>query len=207
MKREEKNQQTRRRILDSALAEFAEQGYGASSINTVSSAEGLSKGIIYHYFETKDDLYLACVEECFQALTDYLQDNARLPQGTVTEQMEFYFGARLAFFQKYPTYQKIFCDTVIGVTPHLEASVREIKKTFDTLNVEILNRLLEPVVLRADISMEEAIRLFQQYQDFVNAKYQTSGRGQVDICEHEAICCRALNILLYGLVAREEKTE
>ena len=28
MKREEKNQQTRRRIMDSALAEFAEKGYG-----------------------------------------------------------------------------------------------------------------------------------------------------------------------------------
>ena len=29
MKSEEKNQQTQRRIMDSALAEFARQGYGA----------------------------------------------------------------------------------------------------------------------------------------------------------------------------------
>lgn len=59
--------------MDSALAEFAVQGYGASSVNTICAAQGISKGIIYHYFKTKDDLYLACVEECFQLLTEHLQ--------------------------------------------------------------------------------------------------------------------------------------
>ena len=56
MKREEKNQQTRRRIMDSALAEFAEKGYGGSSVNTICAAQGISKGIVYHYFENKDEL-------------------------------------------------------------------------------------------------------------------------------------------------------
>ncbi len=39
--------------MDSALNEFSKQGYGASSINTICSAQGISKGIIYHYFKTK----------------------------------------------------------------------------------------------------------------------------------------------------------
>ena len=46
MKREEKNQQTKHRIMESALKEFAEQGYGASSVNNICSCEGVSKGII-----------------------------------------------------------------------------------------------------------------------------------------------------------------
>ena len=78
MKREEKNQQTRRRIMDSALAEFAANGYGGSSVNTICAAQGISKGIVYHYFESKDELYLACVEECFQCLTAHL--SAALPE-------------------------------------------------------------------------------------------------------------------------------
>ena len=68
MNREEKNQQTKRRIMESALAEFSQKGNGASSVNTICAAQNISKGIIYHYFKTKDDLYLACVEECFQLL-------------------------------------------------------------------------------------------------------------------------------------------
>ena len=45
MKREEKNQLTRRRIMDAALTEFSEQGYGASSVNTICSARGVSKAL------------------------------------------------------------------------------------------------------------------------------------------------------------------
>lgn len=69
MKREEKNQQMRRRIMDSALTEFSKKGYGASSVNTICSAQEISKGILYHYFDTKDGLFLACVTECFTLLT------------------------------------------------------------------------------------------------------------------------------------------
>ena len=81
MNREEKNRLTRRRIMDSALAEFASQGYGASSVNTIAASEQLSKGIIYHYFENKDELYLACVEECFQSLTEYLRREMERTEG------------------------------------------------------------------------------------------------------------------------------
>ncbi len=75
MKRDEKNQKMRRKIMDSALTEFSNQGYGGSSINTICASQDISKGIIYHYFKTKDVLYLACVEECFQQLTQYIQNH------------------------------------------------------------------------------------------------------------------------------------
>ena len=88
MNREEKNQQTRRRIMDNALAEFSKRGYGAGSVNTICASKDISKGIIYHYFKTKDELYLACVEECFQRLTDHLRDALTVGQGTVKEQLE-----------------------------------------------------------------------------------------------------------------------
>ena len=46
MKREEKNRQTRRKIMDSALMEFAQRGYEGSSVNNICAAPGVSKGII-----------------------------------------------------------------------------------------------------------------------------------------------------------------
>ena len=109
MKREEKNLQTRRRIMDSALNEFSKQGYGASSINTICSAQGISKGIIYHYFKTKDDLFLACVEECFCLLTEYLRSKMQDAESDTERQLEEYFAVRMSFFTEYPIYQRIFC--------------------------------------------------------------------------------------------------
>ena len=204
MKREEKNQQTRRRILESALAEFAEQGYGASSVNTISNGEGLSKGIIYHYFPTKDDLYLACVVECFQMLTGHLQSHTNMEGQTAEERLEQYFRVRLDFFEQNPQYQRIFCDAVIMPPAHLEASIQEKKAPFDRFNIDSLNRMLEPVSLRSDLSREDVVDTFRQYQDYINARYQMTGSEKIDIRDHEESCRRALRILLYGVVERKE---
>lgn len=204
MKREEKNQQTRRRILESALAEFSEQGYGASSVNTISNGDGLSKGIIYHYFPTKDDLYLACVEECFQTLTGHLQSHTNMEGQTAEERLEQYFRVRLDFFEQNPQYQRIFCDAVIMPPAHLEASIQEKKAPFDRFNIDSLNRMLEPVSLRSDLSREDVVDTFRQYQDYINARYQMTGSAKIDIRDHEESCRRALRILLYGVVERKE---
>ena len=198
MKREEKNQLTRRRIMDSALAEFARQGYGASSVNTICAAQGISKGIIYHYFDTKDGLYLACVGECFERLTEFLRTNSPV-EGSVEAQLEGYFSARMEFFRTHPVYQSIFCEAVISPPAHLTAEIGDRKQAFDDLNIHILERLLQSLPLRPGVTMAEVVDTFRQFQDFINATERTQDFGL-----RGRRCKKALDILLYGVVARED---
>ncbi len=52
---------TRRRILLSARTLFAEHGYRQTSIDTIMTHCGLTRGAFYHHFESKAALYqLAC---------------------------------------------------------------------------------------------------------------------------------------------------
>lgn len=129
MKRKEKNLQSRRKILDAALREFASQGYGLSSISTICSEGDISKGILYHYFKDKDEIYLACVEECFGALTEYLQEHIA-SEGD--QSVQVYFDARLAFFKEHPLYQRLFCDALISPPTHLKEAICKSKEAFDT---------------------------------------------------------------------------
>ena len=46
------------------------------------------------------------------------------------------------------------------------------------------------------------VDIFLQFQDYVNAKYQTSGEREIDFSTHEEDCRRALDVLLYGVVER-----
>ena len=206
MKREEKNQQTQRRIMDSALAEFAEKGYGGSSVNTICAAQGISKGIVYHYFENKDELYLACVEECFQRLTAHL--NAALPEedaGSAEDQLGRYFCARMAFFQENPIYQSIFCEAVISPPAPLAEEVLARRKAFDALTVSTLERLLCRLPLRSDITTEEVVDLFRQFQDFINAQNQSPAIPAEERFVHrDAQCRKLLTVLLYGVTERGE---
>ncbi len=49
-------------ILKAAAEEFAEKGFGASSINRIIQASGMSKGSVYYYFEDKADLFVTVLE-------------------------------------------------------------------------------------------------------------------------------------------------
>ena len=99
-------------------------------------------------------------------------------------------------------YRRIFCEAVIMPPAHLESAVRQSKSGFDKLNISILNRILEPLKLRAGVSRETVVDIFLQFQDYVNAKYQTSGEREIDFRTHEEDCRRALDVLLYGVVER-----
>lgn len=202
MKREEKNQQMRRRILDGALAEFSAQGYGGSSINTICAAQNLSKGIVYHYFATKDALYLACIAECFQRLTAYVRENFAAEQGKIEEQLEKYFIVRMAFFRENPLYQRLYCEAVTTPPAHLSSKIRACRQDFDAFNVQILEQLLSSIALRSGISMADAIETFRQYQDFINLRHQMNAASGQSLEAHEEDCQRMLRILLYGIIER-----
>lgn len=188
--------------MDNALAEFSKRGYGASSVNTICAGKDISKGIIYHYFKTKDELYLACVEECFQRLTDHLRSALSLEQETVEGQLEQYFSARVNFFQKYPIYQPIFCEAVISPPGHLLSQIQARRKTFDDLTVDTLTHLLRLLPLRPHLTIDEVIEMVREYQDFINAKYQVSLLSAEEFQRRDETCRKALNILLYGAIER-----
>ncbi|MBT9386046.1 TetR/AcrR family transcriptional regulator [Pseudooceanicola sp. CBS1P-1] len=63
-------------ILEGAAREFFEKGYDAASMNGICKAAGVSKGTLYVYFENKEDLFVALVEnrraEFFESLTQAL---------------------------------------------------------------------------------------------------------------------------------------
>jgi AcrR family transcriptional regulator len=54
---------TRARLLAAAAEEFARAGFERASIDAISLAAGYAKGTIYNYFPSKEDLFLAVVEE------------------------------------------------------------------------------------------------------------------------------------------------
>lgn len=189
--------------MDSALAEFSERGYGASSINTICAAQDISKGIVYHYFETKDVLFLACVRECFQRLTEYMRENM-LKQDDATGSLENYFAIRARFFYSYPVYQRIFCEAVIAPPAHLRDEIQACRQDFDSFNIQILEQLLTPFSLRPSISKADVIEIFRQFQDFINIRDQMSDMGDQTFDAHEEKCRKALNILLYGVIERKK---
>jgi AcrR family transcriptional regulator len=59
-------------VMQAALELFADQGYANTSVQQVVDAAGVTKGALYHYFQSKDDLLFAIYERILSLQTDHL---------------------------------------------------------------------------------------------------------------------------------------
>lgn len=78
----------RQQIMDSALGLFAEKGFDASSINMIANRAGVSKGLMYNYFESKEDLIITIIHN---GLDEFLTVFDANKDGVLTEGEFVYF--------------------------------------------------------------------------------------------------------------------
>src|SRR5215475_5401926 len=64
---------TRASILGAAEEEFARHGFECARIEDIATRCGVTKGLIYHYFNSKEKLYEAALEQLFAPLLMSLQ--------------------------------------------------------------------------------------------------------------------------------------
>jgi AcrR family transcriptional regulator len=60
------------RILDAARSRFLREGVDGASLRAIAADAGTSIGMVYYYFKTKDELFLAVVEATYVKLLDEL---------------------------------------------------------------------------------------------------------------------------------------
>ena len=79
---EERSTDTRRRILDAALACLAEHGYAGTTTLAVAARPRVSRGAQLHHFPTRSSLVSAAVQHLYRLLReDYERGFAEIPPG------------------------------------------------------------------------------------------------------------------------------
>ena len=74
--RAEQREQTRRELLRESRRLFATQGYGATGLSQIVESAGVTKGALYHHFDSKDGLFRAVLEEVQQHVASIVVTSA-----------------------------------------------------------------------------------------------------------------------------------
>src|SRR6266567_1252858 len=63
-------ERTRQEILDVALSEFARNGYAGARVDEIAARTRTTKRMIYYYFASKEQLYIAALERAYSTARD-----------------------------------------------------------------------------------------------------------------------------------------
>ena len=86
-------------ITAAALAAFAENGYSATRVDEVAKRAGVSKGLLYLYFKTKEELFKAVIRSFISPRIDALISNIETSDLSAEE---FIRGPFLQFARSIP---------------------------------------------------------------------------------------------------------
>lgn len=202
MRKETKTELTKERILAAAMEEFGANGYAASSLNNICN-KGIAKGLLYHNYESKNALYLACVEQCFHALTEHLK------AADIGTDLHSYTKARLEFFAKHENEARLFFESVLQPPAALKENIAKVRAEFDGFNQELYNLLLDAVNLRPGVTKEDAMRYFKLLQEMFNGYFSSPAVSSLSFADksavHEEGLSKMLDFMLYGIAKRGEE--
>jgi len=102
----QQREETRRKILESAEQVFSAKGYYNSVVDDIVKASGTSKGAVYFYFESKEQIFLSLVEEYTGSLAQEIQLALQRTRGLVA-QVEAAVASLIRNFQAHRNLAKI----------------------------------------------------------------------------------------------------
>ena len=199
MKQEERRERRIREILNAAMEEFGANGYENVTMDSLCARHRLSKGVLYHYFSNRDELFLLCVESVFRDLRVYLEQKIAMPtEQSVAKSIRDYFFCREDFFRTRPLERNVFENALLHPPKHLRERIRALRRPLQEINQTFLRRTVPLLPLRPGLDAAEAIRYFESVESLF---WELLAGYSADPAPQEAE--RLWNMVVYG-VARPE---
>ncbi len=102
-------QEKQRRIFEAAVREFASKGYRLASMNSLVKAAGISKGSLFQYFRTKQDLFDGVVDIATAEVRAYLKEvRAETDRMPFFPRLDRILRAGFTFIDRRPLLARIY---------------------------------------------------------------------------------------------------
>src|SRR5689334_16399242 len=99
------------RILTASQTLFSTRAYDEIAIEDLATAAGMSKGLLYHYYESKRDLYVATVAHVLRQMTHFTDLSPDLHAG---------LSQMLSLFEQSPGLARMVMRGGLGVDHEVE---------------------------------------------------------------------------------------
>ena len=145
---------TRSKILEAAVNVFAQKGYHETRVDDIVTESKTSKGSVYFYFPSKQDIFLGLIDT-FSGLLESRLNEAIQNEKHGIQQMDSALQVSLNLFSQYRTLAKIVLIQAVGLGAAFEERRREINNRFTRIIQARLDRAVSEgsiPALRTDLA-------------------------------------------------------
>ncbi|MCX7745757.1 MAG: TetR/AcrR family transcriptional regulator [Clostridia bacterium] len=166
------SEEKQKKIIDACIEEFAENGYERASTNIIVKRAGISKGILFHYFGNKKNLYLYVLDY----VTDYMVERFfiafRQESNDIFQKLIDWTMVKLKVAYEEPLMSKLIINVFTDIPEDLK---QEIGKRYQKLYNETMAKFLQDIDMtkfRKGIDPQKAIEVLVITIEGIGNKYQ-----------------------------------
>lgn len=139
---QEIRQQSMDAIMHAALELFGHNGYHSTSISKIAQEAGVSKGLIYNYFESKEDLLKRIILEAIEA-GEYIMEDAMSQSNDPFKQLETLLVTSVEMIKSNLHYWKLVTSLAFqgDVLMPIEDVITEKNKMAMELGVDLFTKI------------------------------------------------------------------
>ena len=142
-------------LLDAALAFFVERGYAATRLDDVAARAGVSKGTLYLYYASKQDLFEAVVRYAIVERIRELEEECRKLAGSPEETVRLFFDRWWTMYGSTPS--AAILKLLIGEAHNFPHIARFFRAEVVEPNMILLARIIAGGVVVGDFETEDPV--------------------------------------------------
>jgi AcrR family transcriptional regulator len=173
-RRERKKEETRKRVLDTAIRLMTQEGFDALTVEAIAVAADVGKGTIYNYFRTKEDIVVAFfvdLERRVQRrLAKWTPGDASLAE-VLTSFLEYQFRLKRPHYK----FVRIFFTQMFARPEQMYPYIVELQAIIDPPLIALFESLQGQRLLRRDAPMETLVLNFKTMHFGLSAVWALEG--------------------------------
>lgn len=172
------------RILNAAMKEFAKQGYEKASTNEIVKESEISKGLLFHYFKNKKQLFLYLYDYCVELNMNEFYKKINLSESDFFTRLRQTQLIKMELLKKYPEIfrfiKTVYLEDSSEIKQELEAKNKELIKQ----GVDVLFKGINMSKFKDEIDIKKVINIviwtLQGFADEVMTREKLSSSNQIN---------------------------
>lgn len=164
-------EEKKKRILDAVIEEFSLNGYDKASTNSIVKRAAISKGLLFHYFESKKKLFLYIFDYCMNTLINKYYSAKETDPKDIFERFMWISIRKIKIIQEEPLMNKLVFSAISNMPECLK---EELTEKYNDYYAKYMPQFFEDIdtsKFRKGIDSQKAIELIMMCMDGISNKY------------------------------------
>jgi TetR/AcrR family transcriptional regulator len=147
------------RIINAAIKEFADKGYDRASTNEMIKEAGISKGLLFHYFQNKKQLFLFLFDYCYEIIADEFYKKINFHETDFFARMREAIIIKMELLAIYPDIFKFIQEVFMDDSAEIKVEFEKKKTELTHINIEKVYEGIDFSKFRDDIDVEKIFKI------------------------------------------------